>query len=277
MADRYAIDAVRGDRADGGPERGQDRPRRAQQGRGEAGIADLWPRSESLCRPAAELKVAWDRAVPEPFRLREEAVLRADLAQLSGRAQSARQADGGKSWRRKKRLNMSIAFQNTLMNTLNQRVSTRQEAIDLKVGTKIDLYNAKEELEKSEAALASDQGQLIETRRGDQVGAQRKGQDRLPSSSPTTRTSFADAARKADEAGVRRWPSADARLARTRLYAPTDGARSPRRWPSPRSAAGRHHRPAAHRADADRRQASGSRRWWPISISASSSPARVMR
>jgi hemolysin D len=49
------------------------------------------------------------------------------------------------------------------METLNQRVSTRQQAIDLNVGTKINLYDAKEELEKSQAALASDQGQLIET------------------------------------------------------------------------------------------------------------------
>ena len=74
-----------------------------------------------------------------------------------------------------KRLDMSIAFQNTLMETLNQRVSTRQQAIDLKVGTKIDLYNAK----------------------------------------------LAEAARKADEAR-QALAKADARLARTRLYAPTD-------------------------------------------------------
>ena len=58
---------------------------------------------------------------------------------------------------------MGIAFQNTLMETLNQRVSTRQQAIDLNVGTKINLYDAKEELEKSQAQLASDEGQLIET------------------------------------------------------------------------------------------------------------------
>jgi len=52
-----------------------------------------------------------------------------------------------------KRLNMGIAFQNTLMETLNQRVSTRQQAIDLNVGTKIDLYNAKEELESRKPRL----------------------------------------------------------------------------------------------------------------------------
>jgi hemolysin D len=61
----------------------------------------------------------------------------------------------------RRRLNMSIAFQDTLMETLTQRVSMRQQAIDLKVGTKINLFDAKEELEKSQSALASDQGQLI--------------------------------------------------------------------------------------------------------------------
>ena len=39
------------------------------------------------------------------------------------------------------------------MDTLNQRVSTRQEAIDLKVGMKINLYDAKEELERRSRRL----------------------------------------------------------------------------------------------------------------------------
>ena len=52
-----------------------------------------------------------------------------------------------------KRLDMSIAFQHTLMDTMNQRVSTRQQSIDLHVGTKINLYDAKEALEKSQAQL----------------------------------------------------------------------------------------------------------------------------
>ena len=89
-------------------------------------------------------------------------MLRADLAQLSD-ALKALDRQMAEKLATQKRLNMSIAFQNKLMETLNQRVATRQQAIDLNVGTKIDLYNAKEELEKSQSALASDQGQLIET------------------------------------------------------------------------------------------------------------------
>jgi len=48
----------------------------------------------------AELKIAWDPALPEQFQLREEAVLRADLAQLSD-ALKALDRQMPKSWRRK--------------------------------------------------------------------------------------------------------------------------------------------------------------------------------
>ena len=84
--------------------------------------------------------------MPESFRLREEAVLRADLTQLSD-ALKAIDRQMAQKLATRKRLDMSIAFQNTLMETLNARVATRQQAIDLNVGTKINLYDAKEELE----------------------------------------------------------------------------------------------------------------------------------
>ncbi len=168
----------------------------------------------------AELKVAWDGTVPEPFRLREEAVLRADLAQLSD-ALKALDRQMAEKLATQKRLDMSIAFQNTLMETLNQRVSTRQQAIDLNVGTKIDLYNAKEELEKSQAALASDQGQLIETDAALRAVRSEKAKT-VSQFIADNENKLAEAARKADEAR-QALAKADARLARTRLYAPTDG------------------------------------------------------
>ena len=167
-----------------------------------------------------ELKVAWDEAVPEPFRLREEAVLRADLAQLSD-ALKALDRQTAEKLATQKRLDMSIGFQNTLMDTLNQRVSTRQQAIDLKVGTKIDLYNAKEELEKSQSALASDQGQLIETDAALRAVHSEKAKT-ISQFIADNENKLAEAARKADEAR-QALAKADVRLARTRLYAPTDG------------------------------------------------------
>ena len=97
-----------------------------------------------------DMNIAWDESLPEPFRLREEAVLRADLAQLSDALKALDKQMAQKTATRK-RLDMSIAYQHTLLDTLNQRVKTRQQAIDLNVGTKINLYDAKEELE-SEAS-----------------------------------------------------------------------------------------------------------------------------
>ena len=191
--------------------------RRAQQGRRAAG-ADSG--SVENLAGQAELKVAWDGAVPEPFRLREEAVLRADLAQLSD-ALKALDRQMAEKLATQKRLDMSIAFQNKLMETLNQRVSTRQQAIDLNVGTKIDLYDAKEELEKSQSALASDQGQLIETDAALRSVRSEKAKT-VSQFIADNENKLADAARKADEAR-QALAKADARLARTRLYAPIDG------------------------------------------------------
>jgi len=121
----------------------------------------------------------------------------------------------------RKRLDMSIAFQRTLMDTLNARVATRQEAIDKQVGTKVNLYDAKEELEKYQAQLASDEGQLIET-----DAAMRE----LESERTKTVSQFiadnenklAEASRKRDEAR-QALAKATARLQRTELYAPLDG------------------------------------------------------
>jgi hemolysin D len=168
----------------------------------------------------AELNVAWDAVVPEPFRLREEAVLRADLAQLSD-ALKALDRQMAEKLATQQRLNMSIAFQNALMDTLNQRVSTRQEAIDRKVGTKIDLYDAQEELEKSQAALASDQGLLIETDAALNEVRSEKAKA-VSQFIADNENKLADAARKADEAR-QTLAKADARLARTRLSAPISG------------------------------------------------------
>jgi hemolysin D len=169
---------------------------------------------------SVQLKVAWDEALPETFRLREEAVLRADLSQLADALKALDKQMAEKLATRQK-LNMSIAFQNTLMETLRQRVSTRQQAIDLQVGTKINLYDAKEELEKSQASLASDQGQLIET----DAALKEVQSEKMKTVSQfiaDNENKLADASRKADEAREA-LAKAAARLARTRLYAPIDG------------------------------------------------------
>jgi len=178
-------------------------------------VADASPADEGL-----RGRIDGGEPLPANVQAREEAVLSADLSQL---------ADGLRAIDKKvaekqatlKRLEMSIAFETALIDTLTERVATRQEAIDLRVGTKINLYDAKEELQRSQSQLASDQGQLIET---DAAIAE------LGSETTKTLSQFIadnenkveDASRKADEArdGLAK---ASARLARTKLYAPIDG------------------------------------------------------
>jgi hemolysin D len=166
------------------------------------------------------LGIEWGDNLPEAFRLRETAVLSADLRQLSDTLKALDKQMAQKLATRT-RLNMSIAFQQTLIQTLNQRVSTRQEAIDLAVGTKINLYDAKEELERSESQLASDQGQLIETAAALKELASEKAKA-ISQFIADNENKLADASRKADEAR-QSLAKAEARLARTRLYAPIDG------------------------------------------------------
>jgi hemolysin D len=168
----------------------------------------------------ADQGVDWDDSIPETFRLRERAVLTADLNQLADQLNNLDKQMSQKEATRE-RLQMSITFQNTLMQTLNARVSTRQEAIDLKVGTKINLYDAKEELEKSQSQLASDQGQLIETDAALRELQSEKSKA-LSQFVADNENKLADAARKSDEAR-QSLAKANARLAHTKLTSPIDG------------------------------------------------------
>jgi hemolysin D len=72
---RFAIDAVRAAAALTASDRLNAHSNDDTLAAGSSSVEDLAGQTD--------LKVAWDEAVPEPFRLREEAVLRADLAQLS--------------------------------------------------------------------------------------------------------------------------------------------------------------------------------------------------
>ncbi len=211
----YAIDAIRAIES----EAQSPKDKFDERGKDDATQAADFGSIEALAGQT-KLNVAWDEALPEPFRLREEAVLRADLNQLSDALVSLDKQMAQKLATRK-RLDMSIAFQNKLMDTLNQRVSTRQQAIDLNVGTKINLYDAKEELEKSEAALASDQGQLIETDAALKEVQSEKAKT-VSQFIADNENKLADASRKVDEAR-QALAKAAARLARTKLRAPTDG------------------------------------------------------
>lgn len=165
-------------------------------------------------------KIGWDDPIPASIREREESVLTADMLQIVD-ALRALDMQVAQKQATRERLHMSIAFQNTLMETLTQRVATRQEAIDRKVGTKVNLYDAKEELEKSQSTLASDQGQLIETDAAVNELRSEKAKA-LSQFIADNENKLADAARKADESREA-LAKAGARLSHTKLFAPIDG------------------------------------------------------
>ncbi len=168
----------------------------------------------------AEDAIPFDPSTPVAARLREIKVLTADMDQLTTAL-----LDVDKQIAQKQatlqRLDMSIAFQDTLMKTLTDRVGTRQQAIDKAVGTKIDLYDAKEELEKAQSALASDQGQKIETDAA-LIELRTEKTKVFTQFLADYENKLADASRKADEA-KQTLNKASARLARLSIVSPIDG------------------------------------------------------
>ena len=106
-----------------------------------------------------------------------------------GRAQSARQADGAESSRRRKRLDMSIAFQRTLMDTLN---AARRDAPggDRQAGRHQD-QPLRRQGGAGEIAIAARlrPGPVDRDRRGAEGACRARRRRRSRSSSPTTRTS----------------------------------------------------------------------------------------
>jgi hemolysin D len=165
-------------------------------------------------------RIVWAVELPEAFRLREAAVLTADVNQLIGALQSLDRQMAQKEATRQ-RLGMRIAYQDKLIETLTELLSTRQLAYDLKVGTKINLFDAKGELEKTQSMRASDEGELIETDAALKELASEKIKTLLQFVADNGNKQ-AEAERKADEA-KQAVVKAAARLARTRLYSPIDG------------------------------------------------------
>jgi hemolysin D len=207
---RYAIEAVRT----------ANREHSAERAANSAGDSLRAPDAVERLAERTELEIAWDPSLSEAFRLREEAVLRADLAQLSD-ALRALDRQMAEKLATQKRLQMSIDYQHELMETLHQRVATRQQAIDLNVGTKINLYDAKEELERSQAQLASDEGQLIEADAALKELQSEKAKI-VSAFVADNENKLAEASRKTDEAR-QALAKASARLTRTKLTAPIDG------------------------------------------------------
>jgi len=105
--------------------------------------------------------VSWSDDVPVPMRQREEAVLNADLSQLHAQVLSIdAQADQKRS--ELQRLNTTITAQSALVATLQKRVDIRSSLSKTGFGSKTDVIDAEETLQRETAILVGEQGQVNE-------------------------------------------------------------------------------------------------------------------
>jgi hemolysin D len=159
--------------------------------------------------------------IPPAIQARERAVLATDLAQLRDTLFNIDRQMAQKTATRR-RLESSITYEDALIKTLQGRVFMRESALKLDVGTKVNVFDAKESLQKSQSQLASDNGQLIETDAAMEEIASQHGKA-ISQFMADNETKLAEASRKADET-AQQLAKARVRLARTKLTSPIDGA-----------------------------------------------------
>lgn len=163
---------------------------------------------------------AFEAETPERLRRREQAVFEADRMflddSLTNIARQIEQRDATL-----KKLQASIDEQTALIRTARERVGVRESSVKLNVGTKINLFDAQESLQRSQAQIASDRGQQGETRAAIAELASQRAKT-ISQFVADNEAKLAEAERKAEDF-AQQAAKADAKLARTRLVAPIDG------------------------------------------------------
>lgn len=110
-----------------------------------------------------EINVEWPDDIPPATRSREERVLRGDLRQLAVSVKSF-DAQIVQKNAEQKRLEETIAAQETLIATLQERVSMRSTLQASQSGSKAAVIDAQETLQTQQTALATQKGQLVESK-----------------------------------------------------------------------------------------------------------------
>ena len=126
------------------------------------------PDSRTSPEGQAAPKIDWPRNVPKPLREREERVLRGDVGQLRVSVQSY-DAQIAQKKDEEHRLENTINAEQTLIDTLRQRVAMRQALLARGSTPKAAVIDALETLQMQETQLAMQKGQLIEARAAQQV------------------------------------------------------------------------------------------------------------
>ena len=164
--------------------------------------------------------LTWDGRVPADLRRREMQALLGDLRQISD---VLRDFDMQKAEHQATiaRLDKSLVADETLVATLQQRVDMRQTLATHGNGTKADLLDSLQDLQRAQASLVADRGQRGEAAAAAATTETDKAKALSQFLADNT-NKFEDASNKAAQDGGA-FDKAAARLDRTTLYSPVDG------------------------------------------------------
>ena len=164
--------------------------------------------------------IDWPAETPQTVRVRETAVLVADLRQLSATLSSLEGQRAQKTAEREG-LEATIAAHRELVATLSQRVDMRSTLLDKAAGTKASVIDAQETLLAQKTTLATEIGRLAETTAALESTSREMVRARETLLAENTQK-IAEAERQIEELDQRQ-AKARARTARQRLSAPITG------------------------------------------------------
>ena len=166
-------------------------------------------------------KLEWPTAIPTVYRLREERVLKGDFAQLAATVNSL-SAQIAQKQAERQRLEQTIAAQESLVETLKQRVEMRELLLKQRAGTRTSLMDATETLQYHQTNLATQNGQVAEAAANLEVLGHEK-EKAVEAFVSENGQKLLEVERHADEA-EQKLAKARVRVAQTRLTSPIDGA-----------------------------------------------------
>jgi len=118
-------------------------------------------------------RITWADDIPAQIRTREELVLRGELNHLKISIQSY-DAQIAQKKEEERRLESTVSAQEILIDTLQQRVAMRQGLLARGSTPKAAVIDALESLQTQQTALATQKGQLLETRAAQEVLAKER-------------------------------------------------------------------------------------------------------
>ncbi|MBX5187277.1 HlyD family type I secretion periplasmic adaptor subunit [Rhizobium sp. NZLR5] len=161
--------------------------------------------------------ISWDADVPDELRRREEGILRGDLEQHQAAVASLDAQKHQKEVERD-RLTVTVAAQNSLVETLKERVTMRNMLASKEAGTMASVIDATQTLKEQATQLAMQEGQLADAAAGIEVFTREKDK--------VTRTFLSDQLVRLGDA-ERRVEELEQRVAKARNFREQMTLRSP--------------------------------------------------